>query len=157
MAVPRRRCCMLFLRLLLFVVSFGFLGVAVAIVLYDIYLAFELNRLLRLGERGAKDQAVGHVMTSRQRDRGRGDCCRSPITAPLPARCKGLPISSSSRQVIFRAHIFALSSTPTTLLERCLSGDQRSSSPSGRPTPGPSPCASRSGQSACRAGSPRCS
>ena len=49
---------MLFLRTLLFVVSFGFLGVAVAIVLYDLYLAFELNRILRIGERKPKDVAA---------------------------------------------------------------------------------------------------
>ena len=38
---------MLFLRLLLFVISFGFVGLAIAIVLYDVYLAFELDRVLR--------------------------------------------------------------------------------------------------------------
>ena len=38
---------MLFLRFLLFVISFGFVGIAIAIVLYDVYLAFELDRLLR--------------------------------------------------------------------------------------------------------------
>ena len=38
---------MLFLRYLLFVISFGFVGIAIAIVLYDVYLAFELDRLLR--------------------------------------------------------------------------------------------------------------
>ena len=48
---------MLFLRLVLFVVSLGFLALAVGIVLYDVYLAFELNRILRLGERAAKDLA----------------------------------------------------------------------------------------------------
>jgi regulator of protease activity HflC (stomatin/prohibitin superfamily) len=42
---------MLFLRLLLFVISFGLLGVAAIVVLYDIYLAFELNRILRRSER----------------------------------------------------------------------------------------------------------
>jgi hypothetical protein len=52
---------MLFLRLLLFVVSFGFLGVAAAIVLYDFYLAFELNRILRLGERAPDDLAPNQV------------------------------------------------------------------------------------------------
>jgi regulator of protease activity HflC (stomatin/prohibitin superfamily) len=53
---------MLFLRLLLFVISFGFLGVAAIVVLYDIYLAFELNRILRRSERQpekvAADQAA---------------------------------------------------------------------------------------------------
>jgi len=38
---------MLFLRFLLFVISFGFVGIAIAIVFYDVYLAFELDRLLR--------------------------------------------------------------------------------------------------------------
>ena len=53
---------MLFLRLLLFVVSVGFLGVAVAIVLYDLYLAFELNRILRLGERKPKDLRASSLL-----------------------------------------------------------------------------------------------
>jgi regulator of protease activity HflC (stomatin/prohibitin superfamily) len=38
---------MLFLRFLLLAVSFGFLACAAGVVLYDIYLAFELGRLLR--------------------------------------------------------------------------------------------------------------
>jgi regulator of protease activity HflC (stomatin/prohibitin superfamily) len=38
---------MLFLRVLLFAISFGFLGAAAIVVLYDTYLAFELNRILR--------------------------------------------------------------------------------------------------------------
>jgi regulator of protease activity HflC (stomatin/prohibitin superfamily) len=38
---------MLFLRFLLFVISFGFVGIAIAVVLYDVYLAFELDRVLR--------------------------------------------------------------------------------------------------------------
>ncbi len=70
---------MLFLRLLLFVVSFGFLGVAVAIVLYDIYLAFELNRLLRLGERAPKDVATNQVAETPGEN------------APLPTGAGGTP------------------------------------------------------------------
>jgi len=42
---------MLFLRLLLLVVSIGFLVAAAGVVIYDIYLALELGRLLRRGER----------------------------------------------------------------------------------------------------------
>lgn len=38
---------MLFLRFLLLLVSFGFLASAAGVVLYDVFLAFELNRLLR--------------------------------------------------------------------------------------------------------------
>ena len=70
---------MLFLRLLLFVVSFGFLGMAVAIVLYDIYLAFELNRLLRLGERRPADVAASQVAGTQTAD------------APLSTEAAGTP------------------------------------------------------------------
>jgi len=45
---------MLFLRFLLLLVSFGLLASAAGVVLYDIFLAFELNRLLRRGD-GAAD------------------------------------------------------------------------------------------------------
>ena len=44
---------MLFLRLLLFVVSFGFIGLAITVVLYDLYLAFELDRILRRNPTGS--------------------------------------------------------------------------------------------------------
>jgi regulator of protease activity HflC (stomatin/prohibitin superfamily) len=70
---------MLFLRLLLFVVSFGFLGVAVAIVLYDIYLAFELNRLLRLGERRPAEVAASQVAGTQT------------VDAPLSTGAAGTP------------------------------------------------------------------
>ena len=42
---------MLFLRLMLFVGAFGFFACAVCMVAYDIYLAYELDRILRRGER----------------------------------------------------------------------------------------------------------
>jgi hypothetical protein len=48
---------MLFLRALLFVISFGFLCVAAVIILYDIYLAFELDRILRGAESAPKSEA----------------------------------------------------------------------------------------------------
>jgi regulator of protease activity HflC (stomatin/prohibitin superfamily) len=38
---------MLFLKLLLYLVGFGFLAAAAGVILYDIYLAFELDRILR--------------------------------------------------------------------------------------------------------------
>jgi regulator of protease activity HflC (stomatin/prohibitin superfamily) len=47
---------MLFLRLLLLVVSFGFLAGAAGTVIYDIYLAFELNRILRRNDRPSKGE-----------------------------------------------------------------------------------------------------
>jgi regulator of protease activity HflC (stomatin/prohibitin superfamily) len=42
---------MLFIKFLLLVAAFGFLACAVGMVLYDVYLAFELSRILRRGER----------------------------------------------------------------------------------------------------------
>ncbi len=75
---------MLFLRLLLFVVSFGFLGVAVAIVLYDLYLAFELNRILRLGDRAPKDLAANQVAGTPGEN------------SPLPDAVAGTPSSGTA-------------------------------------------------------------
>jgi regulator of protease activity HflC (stomatin/prohibitin superfamily) len=49
---------MLFLRFLLFVISVSFVVVAAGLVLYDVFLAFELGRLLRPGEsESQKDEA----------------------------------------------------------------------------------------------------
>jgi len=50
---------MLFLRFLLLAVSFGFLACAAGVVLYDIYLSFELGRLLRRGEPGGEASQPG--------------------------------------------------------------------------------------------------
>ena len=52
---------MLFLRWLLFAISFGFLGVAAIIVFYDVYLAFELNRILQRRERPPEKPAAGQT------------------------------------------------------------------------------------------------
>jgi hypothetical protein len=45
---------MLFIKFLLLFATFGFLACAAGMVLYDVYLAFELSRILRRGERPAK-------------------------------------------------------------------------------------------------------
>ena len=50
---------MLFLRMLLLVVSVGFLVCAAGVVIYDIYLALELGRLLRRGERPKEGAEAG--------------------------------------------------------------------------------------------------
>jgi regulator of protease activity HflC (stomatin/prohibitin superfamily) len=52
---------MLFLRFLLLAVSFGFLACAAGVVLYDIYLAFELGRLLRRREPAADATQPGQT------------------------------------------------------------------------------------------------
>ncbi len=52
---------MLFLRFLLFVISFGFIAAAVGLVLWDIFLAFELSRVLRRGERSKVSAGGGQT------------------------------------------------------------------------------------------------
>ena len=106
---------MLFLRTLLFVVSFGFLGVAVAIVLYDLYLAFELNRILRIGERKPKDVAAEQAAgTSSEGGSPAGwhepASASGPVSRPafyLPPRSAGprRPIrwSAAAKFVVFAA------------------------------------------------------
>ena len=43
-----------FVKILLLLAAFGFLACAVGMVLYDVYLALELSRILGRGERHAK-------------------------------------------------------------------------------------------------------
>jgi regulator of protease activity HflC (stomatin/prohibitin superfamily) len=50
---------MLFLRFLLFVISVSFVVVAFGLVVYDVFLAFELGRLLRPGERAFEKDVTG--------------------------------------------------------------------------------------------------
>jgi regulator of protease activity HflC (stomatin/prohibitin superfamily) len=50
---------MLFLRFLLFVISFSFIAAAAGLVIWDIFLAFELNRVLRRGERPKESPSAG--------------------------------------------------------------------------------------------------
>src|SRR5271167_5024912 len=86
---------MLFLRLLLFVVGFGFLGVAAVVVLYDIYLAFELNRILRLGERPVAEAAQSQAAATPTDGAPLPDAAGkppAPVTRPsfyLPPRSAG--------------------------------------------------------------------
>ncbi len=54
---------MLFLRFLLFLIGFGFLAAAVVVVLYDVYLAYELGRILRLGVRTPEENQPQPVPT----------------------------------------------------------------------------------------------
>jgi regulator of protease activity HflC (stomatin/prohibitin superfamily) len=55
---------MLFLRYMLLVICFGLLACAAGMVLYDIYLAFELSRILRRGEGAADSAQPGGVSAS---------------------------------------------------------------------------------------------
>ncbi len=51
---------MLFLRFLFFAISATFVAVAVGLVIYDLFLAFELGRLLRSDERPPEKGVEGH-------------------------------------------------------------------------------------------------
>ena len=48
---------MLFLKVLLSIVSFGFLAGAIGTVAYDIYLAFQLDRILRRNDDAPKSES----------------------------------------------------------------------------------------------------
>jgi regulator of protease activity HflC (stomatin/prohibitin superfamily) len=52
---------MLFLRFLLFVVSCGFVLAAVGLMIYDVFLAFELGRLLRTSESASQKDETGEA------------------------------------------------------------------------------------------------
>jgi len=84
---------MLFLRFALFVVAFGFLAAAVGVVAYDIYLAFELDRILRRSPRTAEaatgesagTQAQGGIAAAETivgRTAGRGAVGGEPARIP---------------------------------------------------------------------------
>ncbi len=75
---------MLFLRFLLLVVSFGFAALALGVVLYDVYLAFELDRILR---RPAKEAAPGEAAGTGATSEGAStDASRiMPVPAPIPS------------------------------------------------------------------------
>ena len=104
---------MLFLRLLLFVASFGFLGMVVGIVLYDIYLAFELNRILRLGKRAPEDPAANQAAVTTSVGGpapGAADAVAVPVARPafyLPPRSAGprraIRWSAAAKLVVFAA------------------------------------------------------
>ena len=48
---------MLFLKVLLSIISFGFLAGAIGTVAYDIYLAFQLDRILRRNDRASESES----------------------------------------------------------------------------------------------------
>jgi regulator of protease activity HflC (stomatin/prohibitin superfamily) len=80
---------MLFLRFLLFVLSFGFIAVALGVILYDVYLAFELDRILRKPEKEASDTQTAPAVAS-------ADFEASPVaSAPAAAPATG----SSAAQI----------------------------------------------------------
>jgi len=69
---------MLFLRFLLFVISFGFVGIAIAVVLYDVYLGFELERVLRCSADATTPAALSGLQPPASEDAD-----RPASTAPI--------------------------------------------------------------------------
>jgi len=67
---------MLFLRFLFFAISATFVAVAAGLVIYDVFLAFELGRLLRSGERPPGKGEEGHSS-------------ETPVSAAPPAAALG--------------------------------------------------------------------
>src|SRR6266404_7292262 len=55
---------MLFLRMLLLIASFGFLAGAIGTVVYDIYLGFQLDRILRRNDRAPESEPGGTTAPS---------------------------------------------------------------------------------------------
>jgi hypothetical protein len=76
---------MLFLRFLLFLVSFGFLAAAALVVLYDVYLAFELGRILRRRSDAPPPQPPSS-----------GDAAEAGSTEPTPLPQSPLPATAGS-------------------------------------------------------------
>ena len=77
---------MLFLKVLLSIVSFGFLAGAIGTVAYDIYLAFQLDRILRRNDHAPKSES--------------GDATGSPASAGASSDSPSLaqPIVASADQ-----------------------------------------------------------
>src|SRR5262249_21256399 len=82
---------MLFLRLTLMLVALGFLAGAVGMVAYDIFLAFELDRLLRRRERRADADKTRETVGASESEASSG---RSSLP-PSP------PAGSRVRRVVF--------------------------------------------------------
>src|SRR5580692_10459461 len=83
---------MLFLKVLLSIVSFGFLAGAIGTVAYDIYLAFQLDRILRRNDSAPKSEsgdATGSAAFS-------GASSDSPSLAPSTSRA---PINVPPRRI----------------------------------------------------------
>ncbi len=84
---------MLFLKVLLSIVSFGFLAGAIGTVAYDIYLAFQLDRILRRNERAPKSESgdVTDAGTSSSSASSNSPSLAQPISRP--------PISAPRRRI----------------------------------------------------------
>src|SRR5580700_5463209 len=105
---------MLFLKVLLSIISFGFLAGAIGTVAYDIYLAFQLDRILRRNDSAPKSEsgdATGSAASS-------GASSGSPSLAQSTSRA---PISAPPRRIrwVIAAKLLALAAV-TSLMGKSL-------------------------------------
>ncbi len=105
---------MLFLKVLLSILSFGFLASAIGTVAYDIYLAFQLDRILRRNDRPSESESgdtTGSAASS-------GAASDSPALAQSTSRA---PISAPRRRIrwVIAAKLLALAAV-TSLASKSL-------------------------------------
>ena len=95
---------MLFLKVLLSVLSFGFLAGAIGTVAYDIYLAFQLDRILRRNDRVPESESGGTA------DAGTSSSPASSDSPSLAQSTSRAPISAPRRRIrwVIAAKLLAL-------------------------------------------------
>src|SRR5246127_5597631 len=94
---------MLFLKVLLSILSFGFLAGAIGTVAYDIYLAFQLDRILRRNDRPSESESSGTTGSAESS----GATSSTPALAHSTSRA---PISVPRRRIrwVIAAKLLAL-------------------------------------------------
>ena len=95
---------MLFLKVLLSILSFGFLAGAIGTVAYDIYLAFQLDRILRRNDRSSESESEPESGDAPRPASSPGASSDSPSLAQSTARSpiSSLPMSASSPSPVAR-------------------------------------------------------
>src|SRR6201981_2598375 len=103
---------MLFLKVLLSILSFGFLAGAIGTVAYDIYLAFQLDRILRRNDRPSESGGTT------------GSAASSPASSDSPSLTQSMrraPVSAAPRRIrwVIAAKLLALAAV-TSLASKSL-------------------------------------
>ncbi len=110
---------MLFLKVLLSIVSFGFLAGAIGTVAYDIYLAFQLDRILRRNDDAPKSESGGIDWLRRIFWRGFRFSFARSVDVACANQCAAAPDSLGDRRkaaCACRCHFYL----PARVLSSCL-------------------------------------
>ena len=134
---------MLFLKGLLVFVAFGFLAAAAGLVLYDIYLAFELDRLLRKSEPPAPDTRTGDAQSGEAGAVGGAGAGlpllrATPRTAVPPRTVRGLRWNArwkTAAKFVLIAAVLALTGQSIVVCRTA-----RRPAPASSTASGPAPC-----------------